>query len=58
VLLAVVLGMGTGISELLFSLVIAYVITLSLIGSFFARHGNSISKAMVGGINNLTKLKR
>ncbi|MBK5191413.1 MAG: cation:proton antiporter [Methanosarcinales archaeon] len=48
VLLAVALGMGTGISELLISLVIAYVIILSIVGSFFARHGNRISKAMVG----------
>ena len=48
VLLAVALGMGTGISELLISLVIAYVIILSIVGSFFARHGNSISKVMVG----------
>jgi len=47
VLLAVLLGMGTGISELLISLVIACVIILSIIGSFFARHGNRISKAMV-----------
>ncbi|HUV80772.1 MAG TPA: cation:proton antiporter [Candidatus Bathyarchaeia archaeon] len=58
VLLAVALGMGTGISELLISLVIAYVITLSIIGSFFARHGNRISKVMVGSIDNLTKRKR
>jgi CPA2 family monovalent cation:H+ antiporter-2 len=58
VLLVVALGMGTGISELLFSLVIAYVILLSIIGSLFARHGNRISRAMVGGINKLTKLKR
>ena len=48
VLLAVAIGMGTGISELLISLVIAYVIILSIIGSFFARHGNRISKVMVG----------
>jgi len=49
VLLAVVIGTGTGISELLLSLVVAYVIILSLVGSLFARHGDRISKAMVGG---------
>ncbi len=58
VLLAVAIGMGTSISELLISLVIAYVIILSIIGSFFARHGNRISKVMVGSINKLTKQKR
>lgn len=47
VLLAVVIGTGTGISELLFSLVITYVIILSIVGSFFARHGNRISRAIV-----------
>ncbi len=52
VLLAVALGMGTGISELLVSLVVAYVIILSLIGSFFARHGDRISKVMVGSIKH------
>ena len=52
VLLAVALGMGTGVSELLVSLVVAYVIILSVIGSFFARHGDRISKAMVGSIKH------
>ncbi len=53
VLLAVVIGMGTGISELLFSLVVAYVIILSIIGSFFAKHGDRIGKAIMAGINKL-----
>lgn len=53
VLLAVVLGMGTGISELLFSLVVAYVIFLSIIGSFFAKHGNRISKAVMPPVRKL-----
>lgn len=56
VLLAVVLGMGTGISELLFSLVVAYVIFLSIIGSFFAKHGDRFGKAMMVGINKLINL--
>ncbi len=51
VLLAVVLGMGTGISELLSSLVVAYVILLSLIGSYFAKHGDRVGKAMMVCIN-------
>ncbi len=58
VLLAVVLGMEMGISELLFSLVVAYVIFLSLIGSFIAKHGDRIGKAMTVGINKLMTLKR
>ncbi|MEA1956753.1 MAG: cation:proton antiporter [Euryarchaeota archaeon] len=53
VLLAVVIRMGTGISELLFSLVVAYVIILSIIGSFFAKHGDRIGKAIMAGINKL-----
>ena len=53
VLLAVVLEMGTGISELLFSLVVAYVIILSISGSFFAKHGDRIGKTMMAGINKL-----
>jgi CPA2 family monovalent cation:H+ antiporter-2 len=57
VLLAVALGMGTGISELLVSLVVAYVIILSIMGSFFARHGDRISKAMAGSIKHLICLK-
>jgi len=48
VLLAVV---GTGISELLFSLVVAYVIILSIIGSGFAKYSDRIAKAIIEGIN-------
>jgi len=51
VLLAVVIGLETGISELLFSLVVAYVIILSIIGSGFAKHGDRISRAVMIGIN-------
>ena len=58
VLLAVVIGTGTGISELLSSLVVAYVIILSIIGSGFAKHGDRIGKAIMGSINKLIKLKR
>jgi len=58
VLLAVVIGMGMGISELLFSLVVAYVIILSIMGSGFAKHGDRIGKAITGSINKLMKLKR
>ncbi|MHC1610340.1 MAG: cation:proton antiporter [Candidatus Methanospirareceae archaeon] len=50
VLLAVALEMGTGISELLVSLLVAYVIILSIVGSGFAKHGDRISKAMAGSI--------
>ena len=50
VLLAVV---GTGISELLVSLVVAYVIILSIVGSGFAKHGDRIGKAIMAGINKL-----
>ncbi|MGB2728862.1 MAG: cation:proton antiporter [Halobacteriota archaeon] len=53
VLLAVVIGMGTGNYEPLLSLVVAYVIILSLIGSFFAKHGDRIGKAIMAGINKL-----
>jgi CPA2 family monovalent cation:H+ antiporter-2 len=53
VLLAVAIGMGTGISELLLSLVVAYVIILSIMGSFFAKHGNRIGRTMMVGINKL-----
>lgn len=53
VLLAVVLGIGTGISELLLSLVVAYVFILSISGSFFAKHGDRIGKAIMVGINKL-----
>ncbi|MBA7555799.1 hypothetical protein ES705_48486 [subsurface metagenome] len=52
-LLAVVIGMETGNYELLLSLVVAYVIILSLIGSFFAKHGDRIGKAIMAGINKL-----
>jgi len=53
VLLAVVIGMETGISELLISLVVAYVIILSIMGSGFAKHGDRIGKAIMAGINKL-----
>jgi len=53
VLLAVVIGLETGISELLISLVVAYVIILSIIGSGFAKHGDRIGKAIMVGINKL-----
>ncbi|MDD3421869.1 MAG: cation:proton antiporter, partial [Methanocellales archaeon] len=52
VLLAVVIGMGS-ISELLFSLIIAYVIFLSIVGAFIAKQGDRIGKAMTVGINKL-----
>ena len=53
VLLAVVIGTGPGISELLSSLVVAYVIILSIVGSVFAKHGDRIGKAIMVGINKL-----
>jgi Kef-type K+ transport systems, membrane components len=49
VLLAVAIGTGVSVSELLSSLIIAYVIILSLIGSSIARYGDKIGKAMAGG---------
>ena len=55
VLLAVVIGMETGISELLLSLVVAYVIIISIIGSSFAKHGDMIAKRMMVGFNKLMK---
>ncbi|KAF5436794.1 monovalent cation:H+ antiporter-2, CPA2 family [Candidatus Methanophagaceae archaeon] len=39
--------------ELLLSLVVAYVLILSIVGSFFAKHGNMISKRMMMGFNKL-----
>nr|QNO56556.1 glutathione-regulated potassium-efflux system protein KefB [Methanosarcinales archaeon ANME-1 ERB7] len=39
--------------ELLLSLVVTYVIILSIVGSFFAKHGNMISKRMMVGFNKL-----
>jgi Kef-type K+ transport system membrane component KefB len=39
--------------ELLFSLVVAYVIILSILGSFFAKHGDKIGKAMMSVVNKL-----
>jgi CPA2 family monovalent cation:H+ antiporter-2 len=57
VLLAVVIGIGASISELLFSLVVAYVILLSIIGSGFAKHGDRIGRAMIGCITKLMKPK-
>ena len=53
VLLAVAIGTGVSVSELLSSLIIAYVIILSLIGSSIARYGDKIGKTMAGGINKL-----
>jgi len=49
----VVIGMRTGNYELLISLVVAYVIILSIIGSGFAKHGDRIGKAIMAGINKL-----
>ncbi|MEA2032822.1 MAG: cation:proton antiporter [Euryarchaeota archaeon] len=53
VLLAVVIGTETGNYELLVSLVVAYVIILSIMGSGFAKHGDRIGKAIMAGINTL-----
>jgi CPA2 family monovalent cation:H+ antiporter-2 len=39
--------------ELLFLLVVAYVIILSIMGSFIAKHGDKIGKAMMIGVNKL-----
>ncbi len=39
--------------ELLLSLVVAYVIILSITGSFFAKHGDKIGKAMMSVVNKL-----
>ncbi|KAF5428954.1 monovalent cation:H+ antiporter-2, CPA2 family [Candidatus Methanophagaceae archaeon] len=39
--------------ELLLALVVTYVIILSIVGSFFAKHGNRISKRMMVGFNKL-----
>ncbi|MGB3457937.1 MAG: cation:proton antiporter [Halobacteriota archaeon] len=39
--------------ELLLSLVVAYVIILSIVGSFFAKHGDKIGKAMMSVVNKL-----
>ena len=39
--------------ELLLSLVVAYVIILSITGSFFAKHGDKIGKAMMVVVNKL-----
>ena len=50
VLLAVAIGTGMSISELLISLVIAYVLILAIIGSFFARYGDRISKGIIGSM--------
>ncbi|RJS74573.1 cation:proton antiporter [Methanophagales archaeon] len=58
VLLAVVIGTRTGNYELLVSLVVAYVIILSIVGSGFAKHGDRIGKAIMAGINKLLPLAR
>lgn len=47
-----VLGLLPSI-ELLLSLVVAYVIILSITGSFFAKHGDKIGKAMISVVNKL-----
>ena len=47
-----VLGLLPSI-ELLLSLVVAYVIILSITGSFFAKHGDKIGKAMMSVVNKL-----
>ena len=39
--------------ELLLSLVVAYVIILSIVGSFFAKHGDKIGKAMISLVNKV-----
>jgi len=44
--------------ELLLSLVVAYVIILSIMGSFFAKHGDIIGKLITGRFNKLMMLKR
>jgi len=53
VLLAVALGMGVYISEMLISLAVAYVIIISLLGSFIAGHGDRIGRIMARGISKL-----
>ncbi len=58
VLLAVVIGTRTGNYELLVSLIVAYVIILSIVGSGFAKHGDRIGKAITGSINKLMKSER
>ena len=58
VLLAVAIGTGVSISELLISLIVAYVIILSIVGSLFARHGDKIARALTGSINKLIKSER
>jgi CPA2 family monovalent cation:H+ antiporter-2 len=50
VLLAVTIGTGVIISELLISLIIAHVIILSIIGSFFSRYCDRMSKGIIGCI--------
>lgn len=46
VLLAIIIEMGMSIPEPLFSLVVTYVIFLSLIGSFIAKYGGRIGKRL------------
>jgi len=55
VLLAVVIGPGPEMRsyELLVSLVVAYVIILSIVGSSFARHGDRIGRVIAQTINKL-----
>jgi hypothetical protein len=48
-----IVGMEMGISGLLPSLVAAYVVILSIVGSYFAKHGDRISKKIMDGINKL-----
>ena len=56
VLLGVVIGPVAGNYELLVSLVVAYVIILSIVGSGFARHGDKIGMAIEGVIKKIDSL--
>jgi CPA2 family monovalent cation:H+ antiporter-2 len=61
VLIMVVMEIGIELlpsSELLLSLVVAYVIILSIMGSFFAKHGDRIGRVITGRINKVMMLKR
>ena len=61
VLIMVVMEIGIELlpsSELLLSLVVAYVIILSIMGSFFAKHGDRIGSVIMGCIHNVMMLKR
>ena len=47
------IGMEMGITGVLPSLIAAYVVILSIIGSYFAKHGDRISKIIIDSINKL-----